>query len=806
MTLRLSTLLLGASALGSTLIVASGGAVAQTATSTAPASLPPVIVKQTPKAAPKTVARSKPKPQVIEDDEPGAKKQPQLAKKKPAPPQSAPQPEPVSAPPMEAITSEAQIEAASRGVGATGLAVPATTTTLRNQSLAPDRVSTSDTATLLTRAPGVSVYQTGGVSGLPAINGLADDRVKILLNGMAVTSACANHMNPPLSYADPAQVARVEVISGVTPVSKGGDSIAGTVIVESAPPHFAHSGEGAHTAGTISGFYRSNGAQIGTSATAHAATDRVSFDYAGAWARGYGYDDGHGERVTSTEYEAQNHSAQVAIKNGGDLFVVQGGLQFIPYQGYVNQRMDMVDNETWFLNTRYLGKFSWGKLDARAFYQHVDHEMNFLPDKAYNMVGGTRNMPMRTDGFDTGYSLKAEIDVTDIDKIRIGNEFHHQGLDDWWPATMTMVGMMGPNTYIVLNDATRDRVGTFIEWERQWDRAWSTLLGVRNDVVWMNTGDVQGYNNAAGGMAGVYAADAAAFNARDHARTDVNFDATAILRYAPSRTSLVELGYAMKTRSPNLYERYTWSRPPAQMAMNMIGWFGDGNGYTGNLDLDPERAHTASVTLGWHSTDDEYGLKVTPYYTYVQDYIGVRKLGDSIGPAHVGFVNLQFANHDAELYGVNISGAMPLGATEFGKFAVTGVAGYVHGENVDNGVSLYHMMPWNTRLALTHRLGGWSSAVELDLVAGKHNVDTVRNELETGAYALVNLRTSYEVDRWRFDLGVTNLFDTYYEHPLAGHYLEPTLGNRLPSLGGREDKSNVPGYGRSINVGVTMKF
>lgn len=98
---------------------------------------------------------------------------------------------------------------------------------------------------------------------------------------------------------------------------------------------------------------------------------------------------------------------------------------------------------------------------------------------------------------------------------------------------MAMVGMMGPNTYITLNNATRDRLGTFVEWERQWDRAWSTLLGVRNDVVWMDTGDVAGYNNAVGGMAGVYAADAAAFNARDHARQDVNFDVTAMARYGP---------------------------------------------------------------------------------------------------------------------------------------------------------------------------------------------------------------------------------------------------------------------------------
>lgn len=229
------------------------------------------------------------------------------------------------------------------------------------------------------------------------------------------------------------------------------------------------------------------------------------------------------------------------------------------------------------------------------------------------------------------------------------------------------------------------------------------------------------------------------------------------------------------------------------MAMNMIGWFGDGNGYTGNLDLDPERAHTASITLGWHSTDASPQGDAVLHLRAGQ--LGVRKLGNSIGPAHVGFVNLQFANHDAELYGVNISGAMPLSSSsDFGKFAITGVAGCVHGENVDNGVSLYHMMPWNTRLALTHKLGGWSSAVELDLVAGKHNVDTVRNELETGAYALVNLRTSYEVDRWRFRSRraepVRHLLRASARRPLhRADHGQPSAGTRWPR--GQEQRARL---------------
>jgi iron complex outermembrane receptor protein len=73
----------------------------------------------------------------------------------------------------------------------------------------------------------VSVYGAGGVSSLPVIRGLADDRLRTQVDGMDLVAACPNHMNSPLSYIDPTAVANIDVYAGVTPVSVGGDSIGG---------------------------------------------------------------------------------------------------------------------------------------------------------------------------------------------------------------------------------------------------------------------------------------------------------------------------------------------------------------------------------------------------------------------------------------------------------------------------------------------------------------------------------------------------------------------------------------------------
>lgn len=55
--------------------------------------------------------------------------------------------------------------------------------TVSPSSIEQMRAATSDTANLLTNLPGVSTYGAGGVSSLPVIRGLADDRIRITVDG-----------------------------------------------------------------------------------------------------------------------------------------------------------------------------------------------------------------------------------------------------------------------------------------------------------------------------------------------------------------------------------------------------------------------------------------------------------------------------------------------------------------------------------------------------------------------------------------------------------------------------------------------
>jgi len=454
--------------------------------------------------------------------------------------------------------------------------------------------------------------------------------------------------------------------------------------------------------------------------------------------------------------------------------------------------MDMVDNNASYFNLGYKDSFSWGKLDAKAFWENTYHKMDSGQDKLAipAVQTGMTYMPMETRGIDLGYSLKTEIPFAEKNILRLGNEFHRFTLNDSWPPVAGSM-MMSPNTFVNINDGRRDRYSVFAEWESKVSKELTTVIGVRDELVQMDTGKVQGYNTSM-----MYAADAKAFNEQDHAHNDNNLDITALARFEPTLNATYEIGYARKTQSPNLYERYAWSS--FFMSAGMINWYGDGNAYVGNFNLRPEVANTLSLTTDWHdSACKNWELKVTPYYTYVNDYIDVNVLTlKSTGNT------LQFANHDARIYGLDVSGKV--GVWEdggYGRGQLSGTLGYVNGRNLDTGNSLYHMMPLNGLLTLEQKISGWTNAVELQLVSGKTEVDTIRKEPTTPGFALLNLRTAYQWKNLRLDFGITNLFDRFYYLPLGGiNYDQNLADKRLTPF------ESVAGQGRSFNVGLTQTF
>ena len=152
------------------------------------------------------------------------------------------------------------------------------------------------------------------------------------------------HMNPPLSYFDPSQVGNLNVIAGITPVSRGGDSIGGTVAVDTAPPEYS-AGSEPQVHGNIEAFHRTNGVASGGSASLAFTTRNLRIGYTGSYVNANDYKDGSGSLVASTFYEAQNNALEASARAGNQLFTLGIGYQNIPQQGFPDAFMDMTGNE-----------------------------------------------------------------------------------------------------------------------------------------------------------------------------------------------------------------------------------------------------------------------------------------------------------------------------------------------------------------------------------------------------------------------------------------------------------------------------
>lgn len=682
-------------------------------------------------------------------------------------------------------------------------------------AMAPQRAISSDSAQLLQDIPGVSLYSAGGVSGLPAIHGLADDRIRIQVDGMDLAAACPNHMNPALSYIDPVRVASAVVFAGITPVSVGGDSIGGTIQVQSAAPDFADPGA-TLTKGQWGGFWRSNGQGYGGNVLATIASETLSLTYSGSSTQsgnylaatafkpaGPGTPGGpwlDGNEIGSTRFDSRNQDIGLAVLSGKHLLQFNLGHQRIGFEGFPNQRMDMTGNTGTQANLRYSGMFDWGELLARYYDQSTEHAMNMGSDR---FSYGTLGMPMLTEANATGSLLQTNIPVSKRDTLRLGLEAQTYTLYDWWPPAG---GVMGPNTFWNIDYGRRNRLGAFSEWEARWDSAWLTQIGIRHDTVSMDASAVQGYNAQA-----IWAVDAATFNAREHLRTDHNWDMTVLARHTPDMSPSVafEFGLARKSHSPNLYQRYAWSTQP--MATLMNNFAGDGNGYVGNPDLLPEVAHTLSLGGDWHDDrQKQWQVKATGYVTQVENYIDAQRCntGQCGGTANLdksaGFVNLQYVNQQARLHGLDLSARTVItDDTAYGIFTARAVLNLVRGSNTTTGDKLYNIMPDNLKLALEHHLNAWNHTVEVQLVSAKTQVSQVRNEMQAAGYGLLNLHSSYSHQPFRLDIGVENVLNQFYSLPLGGAYLgqgASMSSNSIPW------GTLVPGRGRSIHMAFNVSF
>ncbi len=650
---------------------------------------------------------------------------------------------------------------------------------------------------------GLQFSAAGGVSALPVMNGMMGDRIQLLTDGAPITAACGNQMNPPLSYVSANQVHNISVFPGVSLVSEGGDNIAGVINISTFEPAFSDSSNFQVQEAELGYFFQSNDNARTLSASALVANDTWYIRYAGTRISADSYEDGRGNKIIDTLYKSTNHIINTGYQDDEQRLQLSLTYQSIPYQGFPNQYMDMTDNSSTGFTALYQRQFSNIALDSTLSLRRTTHEMGFFtPEK-------TGMMPMNTESEDLTLKLKWLLPASTQGQWVFGQEWYRNNLDDWWPAVENSM-MMGPNDYVNINDGERERLAAFAEWSSAHESNWHLSAGARLEYVTTDTGDVQAYNDGnmmgmgsmggMGGMTAMQSPDAEAammFNMADRGQSDTLIDGTIqAMRELESNGQLI-FGLARKNRAPNLYERYTWGR--GAMATSMIGWFGDGNGYVGDINLNPETAHTASIT--YSVLNGDWAAEISTWYSNVSDYIDVEVIGtfNRSGLTSGARNILQFSNTDAQLYGVSVKASRVLLDSTSGKLTLKNAFQWQQGER-DDGGDLYQILPMQNTLSVEYVRDAFSSSVSWQWVSNKNDVDLRRFENSTDAYSVVDVNTAYTWQSFTLHFNITNLFDEYYQAPLGGVSVAEF----------RQDNTNgfnqIAGRGRSFDAGISYSF
>jgi iron complex outermembrane receptor protein len=617
----------------------------------------------------------------------------------------------------------------------------------------PVDASTSDTAGKLEGKPGAAVVRNGSQTGIVQLRGLANERVRIRVDGMSITPACPNHMDPPLHFLLPSDVGELDLRPGVTSVSEGGDSIAGSVSAVSKRPKLA-AGEKWEPVFESHALYRSAEDGVDTGVTLGIANDRNSVAYRGQMLRG-GSIRFPGGTIRDSGYESQDHSLRAVRRLDDGQVDFDIGFFDGDFAGTPALPMDIVKDEALRVNLALEHEVRFGTLHARVYRHAIDHRMDNFSERPPGMM--RMYSPAETE--DVGVSADLETEAMG-GTWRVGTEVlanaHHA----------YQVNDMSGLEQDTFRDASRTRLGLFAEWETTLARDWTPSVGLRTDRVWSDAGKIEDFY-------GMSAMDAAAFNAEDHAVTRQHIDATASLRWDATSEWSVELSAARKTRSPSTLERYLWTPLSASAGQ------ADGRTYLGNLHLVPEVSH--QVNLAAMGQWRQVTVQPSAFYNRVHDYIQ----GTPIARKDMnGLPVLQYTNLEAELYGVE--GTVTWRPAP--DWRLGAVLSWVEGRNLDLDDDLYRIAPLSTTLDAEWKIGRFTNLLEVRVAGEQDDVSRTNGETTSKAWAVLNLRTAYEVqDGWTVRAGVENVTNNRYAEHLSGVNRvtdsDVAVGERLPAPG-----------------------
>ena len=642
-----------------------------------------------------------------------------------------------------------------------------------------DREILVDTATALKDIPGANVNANGPVTGIAQYRGMYGDRISVVIDHLGVISGGPNAMDTPLSYVSPMITDELVVTRGIPGVSLAPESIGGHVAAQLSRGEFSENGT------SLSGFagtrFSANGNVSTAAGRATLASERHKLSLVAEVDDGDDVDTPAGA-VLPSRLHRERGDLSYAYDSGKTSVLVYAGRLETDETGTPALPMDIrfIDTDLAGLQAALDIGRGWS-VEARIGWNDVEHLMDNFGLRAAPMP------PMQRQNFTTGSGVQTRLGAirkTDAGMFSVGADVRTAEHS----ATIT-----NPNNAAFRVDnfvgVERDVASVFAEWQRV-SKGGDLEFGLRLKRVDAGAGTV-GATGMMGMMATNVAALADAFNAADRDLDWTSMDAVAKyrLRVGPEMEWRFELG--SKARAPSYQELYLW------LPLQATGGLADGRTYVGGLGLDEERSN--EIVVGFSAAAGRLTVSPQVFYRRVDGYIqGVASsngLANTVSQMMSGNPVLEFANVDAEIYGVDLAWKLELE----GNWYMDGIASWARGKRTDVSDNLYRLAPPNGSIGLTWDTDRVSAGAELVAYAKQDEVSVYNDEQQTPGYALLNATVSWQPsEALRLEARLDNLLDKTYQDHVAG--INRADGSDIP-VGAR-----LYGAERTLSAGLIWHF
>lgn len=639
--------------------------------------------------------------------------------------------------------------------------------------------SPSDAASLVGRLPGAALVDNGRLSGQVQYRGMFGPRVGTTINGQQFHSGGPNAMDPPLHYAPPVLVDRIEVSRGPGGIDNGPALVGGINAILKEVPFgstdtfqmrydvnmLGRSVDQSHAVGGVAGI--ANDRYRLYTLFSNEAGDDVDFP---------------GGRLASTQHDREVLGLVAGMETNQDRLEFELRRHDTGPTGNPPFAMDIEYVATDFSRLAWQRSLGDANLAVKLGYTDVDHGMNnfSLRPAPANAMGYRRSLT----GAETfNGSVTTEL-PTSNGRFVLGFETEY--------ASKSAVITHPDNAAFFLVSLPSIRLrdsALFTEWSPSLGD-WRFLLGTRVD-----------HRHASAGMAATGAAVPAmpgalarAFNNEDRQWQDTSVDIVA-RSWVTAGNATWRFALARRHRAPTDVERFAWLPTPAS------GGLADGNTYVGDRTLGVETATT--LDMGVDIEGASWRLRPTVYYSRIDDYIAGAAYDATPGiidstVERVAAMNgdptpLKFTNVDARLYGLELEGVYRLSPTVDIGLRYT----HARGERTDIDDDLYRIAPPRLALHLDYIRDDWNLRLETVSHVAQDHVSATNDEPRTRGHTRFHLHARWQpAPQLSIGVGIENLTDKRYQDHMAGF-------NRIT------DADVAPGerlYGYGRNIYLKLQF